>query len=595
VNFVKCIFSITCISKKHIALDLFLAILLLPIYLFGCSDQVTLPTAGKLAEFENAGPLRPTVDMNRLVKAKIGGGPYKVVPGDVLELTMPAILQAVTDEESGTPDQVIPYPLRVSESGIINLSIVGEIKVAGKTLSQIESAVIDAYYPAYAATCPSVFVRVVEYKTVKVSINGAVQKPGIYSLRSDQISLVALLMEASGIVDDGATVIRISHRDQVVPISRETTPKPLDLNRTKQVKFTSRYPGSNNEDKIQLYFQQEAPSSTIGILTIRKDEKRLLTDQIDLADKGERLLLLDKLARTEPIVLIVDIEHKLNELKESLTGEFGKYNDRYKVADSNIDLSSLLTASSALHKNMAKAEFRVTNANLEQKLSPQARRKLLEYRLSASDNQQNKTVNDNINSNSEFSMNRSEQNSTLDDALGQEVPIIASRSRKPRTERITNQGALQGSETLVLPVKGFNIPFVDVALQDGDSVIVEKMELPLFSVVGLVNRPGNFPYPPDVQYNLMQALAFAGGFNLAADPRYASVYRLKQDGTIASAIFRLINVGKSLQFTDALNVHIKPGDIVAVEHTPRTRTKLFLDSVFRINIGTYLRMDDAWD
>src|SRR4030042_227174 len=63
----------------------------------------------------------------------------------------------------------------------------------------------------------------------------------------------------------------------------------------------------------------------------------------------------------------------------------------------------------------------------------------------------------------------------------------------------------------------------------------------VFTVLGLVNKPNAFPYPPDVQYNLMEALAFAGGFNMAADPRYASVYRLKQDGTIASAIFKLIN------------------------------------------------------
>jgi protein involved in polysaccharide export with SLBB domain len=595
VNFNEYLFFITCISKKHIALSLFLIFLLLSIYLFGCSDQVTLPTTEQLAEFENAGPLRPTVDFDLLIKAKIGGGPYKVMHGDVLELTIPAILQAVTDEVSGTPDQVKPSPFRVSESGTINLPIVGEITVTGKTLSQIESAVIDAYYPAYAATRPSVFVRVAEFKTIMVSISGAVQKPGVYSLRSDQKSLVALIMEAGGIINDGASAIRISHHDQVVPINKEAIPKPPDLNKTKQVKFFSRYPGSN-EVKIQLYFQQEAPLSTIGILTIRQDEKRLLTDQIDLADKRERLLLLDKLAQTEPIVSIVDIDQKLDQLKESLTSEFGKYKDGYKVSDSNIDLSNLLTANSALQENLAPAEYRVTNTSLVQKLSSQAKRKLREHLQSTSDSQQGKTVNDNISSNLEFSTNRSVQESTLlDDALGRNAPKITARSRKPGTKRISNRGALQEPETLVLPVKGFNIPFVDVALQDGDSVIVERLAQPLFSVIGLVNKPGNFPYPPDVRYNLMQALAFAGGFVQAADPRYATIYRLKPDGTIVSAIYKLVNVGNGSQLTYALNVHIKPGDIVAVEHTPRTRTAMFLDRIFRINIGTYLRMEDAWD
>ena len=604
MNFVKCNFFITCISKKHIAFGLFLAILLLPIYLFGCSDQVTLPTTEKLAEFENAGPLRPTVDIDRLVKAKIDGGPYKVVPGDVLELTMQAILQAVTDEESGTPDQVKPYPFRVSESGTINLSTAGEIKVAGKTLSQIESAVIDAYYPAYTVTQPSVFVRVMEYETAKVSITGAVNKPGIYSLRSDQMSLVALIMEAGGIVDEGAAVIKILHRDQFVPNSEEAVIKtvkevperPVGLNKTKHVKSISRYPGSNDLE-ILLSFRQAAPSGTIGTLTIMHDQKRLLTEQTDLADKGERLLLLGKLARTEPRVSIVDVDQKLCKLAELLKARYGKHNGGGEGINakmsSNINLSSLQSARWALCENLARRESRVRSTNLVTRLSPRAKRLLLEHNHAVR-NSEDRTVNENIISNPELSTSYLGQNSTANEVLGEAIEI-SGLDRRQTSKRISESGKPQGSETLVLPVKGLNIPFADVALQDGDSVIVERMELPLFSVVGLVNRPGNFPYPPDVQYNLMQALAFAGGFNQTAEPRYATVYRLKPDGTIVSAIFKLINVGNGSQLTDALNVRIKPGDIVAVEHTPRTRTTLFLDRVFRINIGTYFRMEELWE
>ena len=143
-------------------------------------------------------------------------------------------------------------------------------------------------------------------------------------------------------------------------------------------------------------------------------------------------------------------------------------------------------------------------------------------------------------------------------------------------------------EPFVLPVMGLNIPFAYVALQDGDTVIVERLEQPLFTVLGLVTRPGNFPYPPDVRYNLMQAVGFAGGLNQAAEPRYATIYRLKPDGTIASAIFKVVDGSR---LTGALNTLVKPGDIVAVEHTPRTRTKLFLDRVFRINFGIYAPID----
>jgi len=90
----------------------------------------------------------------------------------------------------------------------------------------------------------------------------------------------------------------------------------------------------------------------------------------------------------------------------------------------------------------------------------------------------------------------------------------------------------------------------------------------------------------------MQALGLAGGLDLVAEPRYATVYRLKPDGGIVSAIFKIVDGSK---LTEALSTLIKPGDIVAVEHTPRTRAKMFLDRVFRINMGTYIRLDNVWD
>jgi hypothetical protein len=149
-----------------------------------------------------------------------------------------------------------------------------------------------------------------------------------------------------------------------------------------------------------------------------------------------------------------------------------------------------------------------------------------------------------------------------------------------------------GAGPLILPIRGLNVPFADVELQDGDRVIVDRLSPPSVTVIGLVNRPAYLPYPPDVRYNLTQVLALAGGLNQVAEPRYATVYRLKPDGSNVSATFRII--GDS-ELTDAATIPIKPGDIVAVEQTPRTRTALFLNTVFRINIGTYWSMNDAFD
>jgi len=143
---------------------------------------------------------------------------------------------------------------------------------------------------------------------------------------------------------------------------------------------------------------------------------------------------------------------------------------------------------------------------------------------------------------------------------------------------------------LVLPIRGLNIPFADVALEEGDSVVVEPLEPPMITVMGLVSSPGNFPYPTDARYNLMQAMAFAGGLNQVAEPRYATVYRLNSDGKTISAVFRIKDGSK---LAEAANTRIRPGDIIDVQQTPRTRTALFLDRVFRINVGAYWRIEDG--
>ena len=508
-------------------------VLLISVCLVGCGDNVHLPTKLELIEFENASPLPPSIDMDRIVKAKIGGGPYRVVTGDALELTMPAVVRFITAKEMGSNILVTPYISRVNPSGNITLPIVGDIEAAGRTLPQIESDIIDAYYPKHVVTRPSVFARVLDYKTFKVSITGAVMTPGIYSLRSDQMSLVALLMEAGGIIDEGAALIRIIHSDQVMSNNEDAVMKTAEQtfkHPDDQGIMLPAKPAADQivatEDEIPAFFRHAYSSSAIGALATRQGNKRLLTGR-DLSNNFQRPLLVDRLAPNKPPVSNADNDEEFFSPARPLEYNYNKSNLRNIAA--------------------------VANSNLESNT----------YNL--------------------------QLGAKVDKAFGQDTAQISVSNRSLRSQRITDTSGVRKSESIVLPVKGFNIPFADVVLQDGDSVIVERFQPPLFTVIELVNRPGNFPYPPDVQYTLMQAIGFAGGLNPVVEPRYATIYRLKRDGTCISATFPL--KGKS-KLADASNTLIKPGDIIAVEHTPRTRTVQFFDRTFRISIGTYWRLND---
>jgi polysaccharide export outer membrane protein len=507
--------------------------LLLSVYIAGCGDNVHLPTKQELIEFENASPPTPSIDLDRIVKARIGGGPYRVVTGDALELTMPAVVRFITAKEMGNSTTVAPYILRVNPNGNITLPIVGDVEAAGRTLAEIESDIIDAYYPKHVVTRPSVYARVLEYETSRVSITGAVMTPGIYSLRSDQMSLVALIMEAGGIIDEGATLIRIIHSDEIISNNEDA---PI-----KTARRTFEHPDQSiifpvnpaadqiaaHQNEIPPFFRHAYSSSAIGALATRQSNKKLLTDQKGISDSYQKTLLVDRLASNDPRVSTAYNEEKL--FSQAKPVEYG---------------------------------YNVSNA-----INPAAA----------------------ANSNLESNTHNLQLNAKVNDAFGDDSTQIFASNRNFRSQRITDTSISQKSKSIVLPVKEYNIPFADVALQDGDSVIVERLQPPLFTVMELVNSPGNFPYPPDVQYTLMQAIGFAGGLNLVADPRYATIYRLKRDGTCISATFPI--KGKS-KLADASNTLIKPGDIIAIEHTPRTRTALFFDRMFRISIGSYWRLNN---
>jgi protein involved in polysaccharide export with SLBB domain len=487
----------------------FLVVLVFSWCLSGCSDRVRMPPPEQLVAFERAESIAPTVDMQRIEEARLQVGPYRVVPGDVLEFTMPALLQAVTVAEvTAAPTRSRDehgYLCRVNEGGGIELPGVGAVAVAGLSLSQIEATVADVYRK-YVALRPSVFVRVFEYKTSSVYITGAVEKPGVYDLRGDQMTLAHLLNEAGGILmrDAGGALMREAGgiSGPGAALIRITS-----LNRTEPGALAANAPGAGGpgaragggltihdrgDGHIAISFTAENRHSTVGRLVLSRGAQTLLAEQIDLADAFPRRVALGKLSALDDDFSILELE------------------------------SRLLAVADQIHS-------------------------------------------------------------------GTSNPKIAAWGNPQAASNFARTG--QPAQAVVLPVYGLNIPFTNVALREGDTVVVERLKVPMFSVIGLVRSPGNFPYPPDTQYNLMQAVAFAGGLDPVADPRYATIYRLMADGSILRVPFRLIEDG---ELTEAMTTPIKPGDVVAIEHTPRTRRNTIINNLIRINTGLYLTGNDLW-
>lgn len=516
------------------------ALLLACSYWGGCSDGIQQPSTERLMEFANAGPDGPAVDLDRVAKARLRSGPYRVVPGDVLQVEMPQVLDPRALESTTAMGGKETYTCRIGDAGTIILPVVGPLPVAGKSLAEIESSIIASYYPKFVKTEPPIYVSVVEHKTQRVSVVGAVARSGIYALRHDQMTLVGLLMEAGGIVDEGAALIKINRFGQGgvkrLGLSHTSASRGLAEEATHRGMFADWTVPARNEMGIRpadpgvkphMLFMREGPLHATGWLLFGRGDEVVARKWLDLESKHQRRQFLDTATARVRCVRGAELERRLSRLALFLESW---------PPGQEVPLS----------------------------------------------------VRDPV-----WNVTRDGHFATVFDepvgGISRASPAAIVQSAESQRDNI------ESTATLVLPVRGLSIPFADVVLQEGDSIVVEPPPQQFVSVVGLVGRPGNFPYPYDVRYTLIQAIALAGGLDLTADPRYVSVYRLKADGTVADVTLQLVDPENQEKLTETLALPLKPGDVVSVEHTLRTRTNRFLDRVFRVSLGLYFRPESLWD
>jgi len=163
-------------------------------------------------------------------------------------------------------------------------------------------------------------------------------------------------------------------------------------------------------------------------------------------------------------------------------------------------------------------------------------------------------------------------------------PSYGRREIEPYLVRVDNAGAVTMPIVGEIPVKGRSLAEIEEAIINAyypEYVVnppalvceVKKYQADherVFTVMGLVNQPNAYPYPADVEYNLTEALAFAGGLNMRADPEFVKVYRQDVKGNIVDATFRI----RDEAFSEAYDVMIKPGDVI--DHVQGTRSYIFL-------------------
>lgn len=107
---------------------------------------------------------------------------YKIVPGDVLGI------------EGGEHQELSKESARVDERGEINLLYIGKIRASGKTMSELEAAINDAYAESGNYEDPQVSVTVL---TLYYFVDGQVMDPG-RKMYLREITLYRAIVDAGG-------------------------------------------------------------------------------------------------------------------------------------------------------------------------------------------------------------------------------------------------------------------------------------------------------------------------------------------------------------------------------------------------------------
>ena len=117
---------------------------------------------------------------------------------------------------------------RINAKGTVNLTFVGEVRVAGLTVKEAQKAIEDAYRDGRFLRNPQVIINVEDYAPREVFITGEVRSPGKYQLPIEQVMTIdELVLKAGGFTDSAkGNAVKVTRK---LEDGRTTVIGPIDV------------------------------------------------------------------------------------------------------------------------------------------------------------------------------------------------------------------------------------------------------------------------------------------------------------------------------------------------------------------------------
>ena len=119
-------------------------------------------------------------------------------------------------------------------------------------------------------------------------------------------------------------------------------------------------------------------------------------------------------------------------------------------------------------------------------------------------------------------------------------------------------------------------------LENGDTISIDDRKAKPIYVIGMVNRPGEYPLPVDRDLRVLEAVGLAGGVDRGSLPDKALIIRQRPDGSGVLAVRVDLNSAKK---DNSQNIRLMAGDTLSVEETVMSYTRGLLRGALRFGIG----------
>jgi protein involved in polysaccharide export with SLBB domain len=123
-------------------------------------------------------------------------------------------------------------------------------------------------------------------------------------------------------------------------------------------------------------------------------------------------------------------------------------------------------------------------------------------------------------------------------------------------------------------------------LENGDTISIDDRKVKPIYVIGMVNKPGEYPLPVDRDLRVLEAIGLASGVDRGSLPDKALVIRQRPDGSGVQAVRIDLTQAKK---DNAQNIRLMAGDTVSVEETAISFTRGLLRGAVHFAFGAALQ------